>query len=142
MFGAFSSAAPTSTNNVDALMLNLLGEIVITPTNITYEDIFHAVGFVESKCNPNIVNEAEQAVGYLQIRRIRLLDYYQQTGIFYTLHEMKDIAKAKEVFMYYAKKYPPDNFQQICREWNGGPNGMNKKSTEVYYQLVYNQLKK
>jgi len=107
-----------------------------------YDTIFEASAYVESRGNPNAVNRVERAYGIVQIRQIRLDDYFQRTGIRYYLTQMWDPVKAKEVFMYYAKQYPPDNSERICREWNGGPKGMKYNSTKKYYEKVNNQIKK
>jgi len=107
-----------------------------------YDAIFEATAYVESRNNPNAVNRIEQAYGIVQIRQIRLDDYFQRTGTRYYLTQMQDPIKAKEVFMYYAKQYPPEKLEQICREWNGGPKGMKYVGTKKYYEKVNNQIKK
>ena len=49
---------------------------------------------------------------------------------------MYDTIKSKEVFMYYATKYRPENIEAISRSWNGGYNWRNKKSTINYYLKI------
>ncbi len=85
-----------------------------------YEHIWKAICEYESKNDPLAWNEKENAVGIAQIRPIRLLDYNRRTGKNYSLKEMHDIKKSREVFMYYAHrlKHP----EKIIRKWNGsGP---------------------
>ena len=111
------------------------------PKKINYEIIFKAVCYIESNGLWNSINLKEKAIGIAQIRQIRLKDYYNQTGIYYRLTEMYDINKSKKVFMYYATKYPPEEYERICREWNGGPNGMKKYCTKKYFKKIEPILK-
>ena len=73
-------------------------------------------------------NHREEACGPFQIRPIRLEHYNSLTGKNYTLKEMYDYKKAKEVFMYFAthdrrgRLTPNKSFETIAKEWNGsGP---------------------
>jgi len=85
-----------------------------------YESIWEAVCEVESKNDPTAYNEKENAVGIAQIRPIRIRDYNERTGKNYSLDEMYDPVKSKEVFMYFAQKL--QNPSRIIRKWNGsGP---------------------
>ncbi len=84
-----------------------------------FDKIIRAVGMVESKCNPQAINETEGAFGYFQIRGIRLLDYNQRTKSHYKLADMLDFNIAKRVFLYYASKIGIENSDKIIRRWNG-----------------------
>ena len=65
-------------------------------------------------------NPIEDAVGYFQIRPIRLRDYNKRTGSTYRLEDMYDYHKAEKVFLYYAKMIKETDL--IIRRWNGsGP---------------------
>lgn len=105
-----------------------------------YEDIWQAVCIVESSNNPLAHNVKENAVGIAQIRQVRINDYNRRTGEHYKLKEMYDPAKAKSVFMYYAMEIGENNAEKIIRCWNGGENGMKKRSTKAYYYKVRRYL--
>ena len=108
-----------------------------------YESVWNAHCFVETRFDPKAIGDLhleEKSYGIVQIRRTRLLDYYHQTGIFYTTKDMFNVRKSKEVFMFYACKYNPWEVERIAREWNGGPRGMKKRSTVKYYKLITKAL--
>jgi len=119
----------------------VLTEVIVKPS-ITYDLIWDAVCMVESNANDAAINHVENARGRGQIRKIRLMDYYERTNIYYSPHTMHNAERAKEVFMYYALQYSIDDMERIIREWNGGPNGMTNYSTKKYYKKVKEQLKK
>jgi hypothetical protein len=81
-----------------------------------YENLWKAVCQVETGGNAMAYNSHEGAVGIAQIRLIRLRHYNRLTGKNYTLREMYDTLKAKEVFMYFCNGR---DFETIAREWNG-----------------------
>lgn len=87
---------------------------------------------VESSGNNNALNRLEMAYGAFQIREIRLRDFNNRTGKDYNLEEMYEYHKAKEVFLYYAK----GSYEEVAREWNGGPNWRDKESTKEYYLKI------
>ena len=96
-----------------------------------YKTIKYAIGMVECRLDTVIVNPFEQAYGYFQIRQVRLNDYYDRTGIKYSLSDMLDYEKAERVFMYYAARIGYQNPSKIARDWNGsGPK------TWVYWNKV------
>ena len=72
------------------------------------------------------------AYGAFQIREIRLKDFNNRTGKGYTLEEMYDYNKAKDVFLHYAK----GSFEAVARGWNGGPNWRYKESTKEYWKKI------
>jgi hypothetical protein len=67
-----------------------------------------------------------------QIRQSRLDDYAKQTGIRYTVKDCFDKEISKSIFMFYAVS----DYETVSRLWNGGTEGMNKKSTIKYWQRV------
>jgi len=95
-----------------------------------YEAIWTAICEVESNTT-SVINTKEQAYGIAQIRQIRLDDYYNRTGIRYSLVDMLDSIKSREVFYYYANKNK--DTEQIVRRWNGDPNS---KQTLKYFNKV------
>ena len=104
-----------------------------------YEAIWQAISQTESNGNPYAIgdkNLREHSYGIVQIRQSRLNDFYKQTGIRYSVNDMFDTVKSKRVFMFYASG---DN-EVIARTWNGGPDGMNKKSTKSYYLKIKKSL--
>lgn len=105
-----------------------------------YAKIITAIGTVESNLDTLAYNPEEDAVGFFQVRQIRLDDYYQRTGKRYSLRDMYDYNKAEEVFLYYTTRYKPCEIEKIARTWNGGYEGMNKKSTIKYWRKVQNAL--
>ena len=94
----------------------------------TYDALVEAIYKVESQCNPFAYNALENAIGGLQIRQCRIEHYNRLTGKNYTLQEMYDLSKAKEVFLYFAKG---KTYEQAAKNWNGsGP------MTELYWEKV------
>ena len=94
-----------------------------------------AVGMVESKGNPMAYNAKEQATGIYQIRPCKLQDFNQATRKSYTLTEMYDTIKAKEVFLWHCQQYNVNDIERIARRWNG--SGV---LTDSYWEAVKKQL--
>lgn len=116
--------------------LVILGSSPIQP----YERLFETVRSIESNGDNYAVGDKNlklHSYGPVQIRQSRIDDYYNQTGIRYTIEDCFDIEVSREIFMYYVS---PD-FETTAREWNGGANGMKKKSTLKYWEKVENKLK-
>jgi len=104
-----------------------------------YERLFEAVCKVESGNNSYAIGDKHlkhHSYGKAQIRQSRLDDYYNRTGIRYTVEDCFDDEVTREIFMYYVN---PD-FETTCRTWNGGEKGMQKKSTLKYWNLIKAQL--
>ena len=95
-----------------------------------YEKLWRAICKVESNNNPLAYNPHEGAVGIAQVRLCRIKDYNRLTRQNMPLKAMYDPLKAKEVFMYFAGQFSPDDILGICRSWNG-QSRMNK-----YYKKV------
>lgn len=91
----------------------------------SYEPLIKAIYKFESGCNPGAFNLREEAYGGLQIRKCRLDHYNKLAGMNYTLTDMYDFAKAKEVFLYFAthnnrgKPVKGKSFEQVAKNWNG-----------------------
>ena len=98
--------------------------IIITvsePVN-PYKRLIYAIGMVETKLDTFAYNPVEQAVGYFQIRPVRLEDYNKRTGKNYKLKDMYNYSISEKIFLYYAHQLGPYNFEKISRRWNGsGP---------------------
>lgn len=114
-----------------------------SPINIT-QTYLKAIILVEtgeegsSAINPN----EPQAVGILQEWPIMVKDVNRILGKdVYTLEDRLDDNKAVEMFWIYQSYYNPTyDFEKMCKIWCGGPNGMNKASTEDYYQRVLGKI--
>jgi hypothetical protein len=96
-----------------------------------FDKLIYAIGMAETKLDTLAYNPVEKAVGYFQIRPIRLRDYNQRTGSNLKLKEMYEYEKAEKVFMYYALKIGPYDFEKIARNWNGSG-----RKTATYWKRV------
>ena len=96
-----------------------------------YERLVNAVVIVESAGDIFAYNLSEEDVGAFQIRPIRLLDYYQRTGINYKIEECYNFVISKEIFLYYARRTGYPDYETIARNWNGSG-----ESTLDYWKKV------
>ena len=98
-----------------------------------YDRLIDAIFYYESSYNTYAYNPKENAVGGLQIRQCRIDHYNKLTGKNYTLKEMYDFDKAREVFLHFAEG---KSYEQAAKNWNGsGP------MTLVYWRNVEAILK-
>ena len=87
-----------------------------------YKRPIYAIGMVETKCDTLAYNPVEEAVGYFQIRSVRLEDYNKRTGSNYKKSDLYNYSISEKIFLYYANLAGPYNFEKISRRWNGsGP---------------------
>lgn len=100
-----------------------------------FRKLIHAVGRVETKFDTMSYNPIEKAVGYFQIRPIRVQDYNERTGSKYQLEDMYDYNTSEKVFLYYASEIGPYNFERIAKNWNGSG-----KKTVLYWRQVRKYL--
>lgn len=105
-----------------------------------YEILWEAVCVVESHNNPLAYNSAEKAFGIAQIRPIFLKEYENQTGIHYDPKDCFDVVVSKKVFMHFAAQIGHHNPEKIMRNYNGGPRGMSKQSTKVYWNKIQEEM--
>lgn len=99
-------------------------ELGYTTTEVNSLDrLWLATCYVESRFNEYAIKEDEGAYGIAQIRQIRLDDYYQKTGVYYTLTDCFKVEVAKEIWYYYAENvHAGFDYCTIARSWNGsGP---------------------
>jgi hypothetical protein len=96
-----------------------------------YRDLIHAIGRVETKFDTLAYNPIENAVGYFQIRPIRLRDYNARTGNKYRLKDMYNYDISEKVFLYYASGIGPYNMERIAKNWNGS----GKKTIQYWRQV-------
>lgn len=115
--------------------------VIAIPDEICpYQALWNATCKTESNFNPYAIGDKHlknKSYGIAQIRQSRLDDYYKQTGIRYTVKDMFDTVKSKQVFMFYARG---TDLETIARTWNGGPDGMSKKATKKYWKLIQSNL--
>jgi hypothetical protein len=102
-----------------------------------YDKLIYAICWVESRSGKFVYNGAEQAVGWFQIRQVRVDDYNDKRGTDYKLDDFFDYELSKEMFLFYCEG---DNFEKIARCWNGGEKGMKIKQTLKYWNLVKTRL--
>jgi hypothetical protein len=121
----FKSFAPTS----EALI------IIDSPPVEPYKRLIYAIGMVETKFDTLAYNPVENAVGYFQIRPIRLLDYNIRTGNNYSREDLYDYKVSEKIFLYYASEIGPYDYERIARNWNGSG-----KNTYLYWKQVKKYL--
>jgi hypothetical protein len=96
-----------------------------------YEKVWEAVCMIESSNRQYAFNKDENAIGIVQVRPVRLRDFNDRTGKQYTMDDMYDVKKSKEVFMYYATQFEYSDPEKIARKWNGSG-----KKTITYWNKV------
>jgi hypothetical protein len=96
-----------------------------------FKSLIHAIGMVETQYDTLAYNPIEEAVGYFQIRPIRLEDYNSRTGNMYSMNDLFNYSISEKIFLYYATEIGPYNFEKIAKMWNGSGN-----STLLYWDQV------
>lgn len=96
-----------------------------------FRNLIHAIGMVETQFDTLAFNPLENAVGYFQIRPIRLMDYNIRTGSNYTLTDLFNYRISEKIFLYYANEIGPYDFERIAKTWNGSG-----ESTIQYWEQV------
>lgn len=105
----------------------LIANKAVAPGNLTfnlaavqpineYDRLVAAITKVESRGDRWALNVKEQAVGPLQIRPIKLLDYNQRNKTEYQIQDCFSYDFSRQIFLYYAKG---KTFEQAARNWNG-----------------------
>ena len=118
---AFKVFAPTSESLI----------VVRTSPLEPYKSLIHAIGMVETKYDTLAYNPLEKAVGYFQIRPIRLIDYNSRTGSMYSRNDLFNYKISEKIFLYYATEIGPYDLERIAKTWNGSG-----KSTILYWEQV------
>jgi hypothetical protein len=84
-----------------------------------YKELIKAVCKLESDNGKYTYNAKEKAVGWFQIRQIRVTDYNQRTGNNYKLEDFYDYNLSEKMFLYYASG---KSLEKAAKNWNGsGP---------------------
>ena len=94
---------------------------------IPFKQLIYAIGKVETDLDTLSYNPFEEAVGFFQIRPIRLEDYNIRTGSNLKHSDMYNYETSEKVFLYYASQIGPYDFEKIAVNWNGSG------SQTVYY---------
>jgi len=105
--------------------------------------LIRAVIQVESLDNDSAYNKSEDAVGCLQIRPIMVREVNRLLKIRgeerrYTLKDRWNRQKSIQMFLVFNRNI--SNFEEQCRRWNGGHNGMKKTATIKYWNKVKKKL--
>ena len=97
---------------------------------------------IESHFNSSAYNPNENAAGLLQTRPIMVAEINRLLGSnIYSLSDRWSIEKSIEMFISYQSIVNPEwCFEKSARLWNGGITGMNKSSTDVYWNLFSSYL--
>lgn len=114
---------------------NNAGVIFISQPYEPFRKLISAIGMVETKFDTLAYNSEEEAVGYFQIRPIRVQDYNERTGNNLKPVDMYCYEISEKVFLYYASEIGPYNFEKIAKSWNGSG-----KKTIQYWKKVKNYL--
>jgi len=109
----FSFALRAIAPNNDSLV------IIDSPVVEPFSKLIYAVGMVEGMGDTLAYNPQEKAIGYFQIRPIRLIDYNRRTGSHYAMKDMFSYEISEKIFLYYATQVGPYNFEKIAKNWNG-----------------------
>ena len=106
------------------------------------KSLVDALILVESAGNPNAFNKKENAVGCLQIRPVMVREVNrilrkQNSKQRFTKEDRWDCGLSKEMFYIWRDYHHQiSNDEIIARNWNGGPRGYKKQSTEHYWHKV------
>jgi hypothetical protein len=128
-------------------------KMVEAPVNL--EKLSRAISNWETRGIPEerkdeAVGDNGKALGRYQAHKEAVMDVNERFHTNYTHEDMKDPAKAKDVFIkylqrwgnYYSKKYnKAPTYEVLARMWNGGgPSGFKKSATLAYWQGVKDRL--
>lgn len=109
--------------------------ILESPRIRPFSVLMYATAMVETMGNILAYNEFENAVGIFQIRQVKVDEYNRLTGSKFILTDMFEYANSEKVFLYFASRVGPYNFEKIAKAWNGsGPR------TEFYWKRIKEYL--
>ena len=97
-----------------------------------YEPLIKAVVMVESSNGKYTYNPDEGAVGWFQIRQVRVDHYNQMRRTNYKLTDFYDYDLSREMFLWYASG---KSYEVAARNWNG-----KWVLTEKYWKRVKQHL--
>ena len=71
------------------------------------------------------------------VREVNRILRKQKSELRFTKEDRWECGKSKEMFYIWRDYHHPESSNEvIARNWNGGPNGYKKQSTEHYWQKV------
>jgi len=113
--------------------------------NVSEREILSALMYVESSNNDSAYNASEDAVGCLQIRKTMVNDVNrilrkQESPVRFTYEDRWSRYKSIKIFQIYCKYYNLTTAEEIARCWNGGPRGINKPTTVIYWNKVQDRI--
>lgn len=97
-----------------------------------YEPLVRAITKVESMDGKYVWNQQEDAVGWFQIRKIRVDHYNQLTKSTYKLTDFYDYDLSRDMFLFYARG---KSYERAAKDWNGSG-----KMTIEYWKKVKRYL--
>lgn len=109
------------------------------------DELIEALIWVESRGNEDAVGDThlvEPSIGVLQLRPIMVREVnriLKQSGSEkrFKLRDRKSREMSIEMFTIWYNAYHKDSsFEKAARNWNGGPNGWKKESTQLYWDKV------
>jgi hypothetical protein len=84
-----------------------------------YRQLIFAIGKVETDLDTMAYNPVEDAVGFFQIRPIRLNDYNKRTSSSYKMKDLYNYKISEKIFLYYCVNAQSHNLETIAKSWNG-----------------------
>jgi hypothetical protein len=100
-----------------------------------YTQLINAIATVETGGDTLAYNPLEEAVGILQIRPVRLIDYNRRTGSSINREDLFNYDTSEKIFLYYASQIGPYNLEKIARKWNGSG-----EMTDYYWTRIRKYL--
>jgi hypothetical protein len=117
-------------------------ETIIYPVEeVQLDPLVRAIIYVESRGNDSAVGDNGRSVGCLQIQPIAVREANRLLGRDeYCLEDRWSRSRSIEMFNVIRDRTPFKTDEKIARNWNGGCNGCNKKSTLKYWRKVKKRL--
>ena len=112
---------------------------------VSEQEIISALMYVESSNNDSAYNASEDAVGCLQIRKTMVNDVNRilrkrKSPVRFTYEDRWCRYKSINMFKIYCRHYNLMTAEEIARCWNGGPDGINKSATVIYWNKVQDKI--
>lgn len=93
--------------------------------------------FVESSLNSREYNKSENAIGYLQIRKIMVKEINLHTSFKFSHQQAFSKGISEKAFIAFQNEFNPTwDLELAARRWNGGRQGELKESTLEYYKKI------
>lgn len=100
-----------------------------------YEKLWKITCFIESTNRPYVIGDNGESYGIAQIQQVRLDDYFEKTGIRYSVADCFNVDVSKKIWLYYASQFDYRDIKSISKDWN-------KSKTNRYYLKVKNEFDK